>query len=336
MLVTIFGLDAAVVELLVFIFAEFEPIDDGDSLLESVISNEENTFHDSTLQGEEANANLPSLSAEARAGAVRAIRLLLAHYDALEELQAALTLFDALCSRWTGLWEAAEGGSRPFPTGGLLEPGTLAAVVRLALKGGGRAAEDCCMFRLVEERVGMTPERLEGEYTDEDAELDPITVTELAIMKALNFRVSLPSLPSPDDWVCIILRQIEARRRGAGAGEDPELAKVANSVSKWAELLTERIGMTAKVPPRSLALGACVLGAVTTGAMPADEARPLGVPPPLWEASLLARHCPGGSHGTSGPWLLSAADLARAAGWDTEELRMQAFNVARALQETVG
>ena len=34
MLVTIFGLDAAVVELLVFIFAEFEPIDDGDSLLE--------------------------------------------------------------------------------------------------------------------------------------------------------------------------------------------------------------------------------------------------------------------------------------------------------------
>ena len=34
MLVTIFVLDAAVVELLVFIDAEFEPIDEGDSLLE--------------------------------------------------------------------------------------------------------------------------------------------------------------------------------------------------------------------------------------------------------------------------------------------------------------
>lgn len=279
-----------------------------------------------------------SLPAHARARVVVSVRSLLSSLDALQELQSVLTLLDFLASRgWTadvpGMPEDFQPSYFAFT-----EPAAVAAAVRLVLKTSGYVFLDVGIFRQIETHFGFG-----HHFQDSATVLDQITQLEVRILDATNFRVGLPTLPSPIHWAAALLRRLaEVKGGGDEVGAEPVLTEeTRRSVSSWAELLVERVRMTPETPPRTLALGAVTLGLVTTGSMDAAEVRPEGLSHARWRASLLAAQSAPDTAGTgcgagTVPRLpLDARDLAEAAGCGMEELRRQAFAAVQALQDSL-
>lgn len=258
------------------------------------------------------------LPTQARAHSVQQLRCFLANHNALSDLTAALTLLDALVSRTIAL---EVGGGQPLlPASDLLEGTTLAALVRVMLKCSGQPLSDLGCFNLVEQRMGLEPWHAHT-----------IALREVLILKMMNGRVALPSLPSPSHWARAILRRAEVA--SPTELQARALEQAAKGTDSWVELLVERIGMTADVPPRAVAFGACVLSLVAVGAMKPDEARPRGMCPHRWSGSLLVRQDRIPRHDQLGCGIsLEAQVLANAACCSIDELCLWAFKAISALQ----
>lgn len=265
------------------------------------------------------------LPLQLRGRCVQGLRLMLANHNALQELPAALTLLDALAAR---IAAAESGGSTARLTfEDLAEVTSLSAIVRLVLKCSSRSLEENAPFHVVEQRVGA------------GGLAEAISVRELLIISEMGGRVSPPSLPSPSQWAHAVLQRVQVLI-GLESSNDEGLQLFLPSVNSWSNLLIERIGMAADIPPRIVAIGACVLGLVTMGILLPDEVRPSDVPPHLWETSLLLRQplrqeALARQGGVDPVLLLDAATLAVAACCSVDDLRSWAFKAVWALQNTL-
>lgn len=247
---------------------------------------------------------------------VQGFRVLLANHNALSELGAALTLLDGLTVQQANL---STDGHVSYEE--LADVTNQAAIVRIVLKCSSNSLTQFLPFSTVEQRVGI------GEREED------ITQRELQIIRIMECRVAQPSLPTPSQWVALVLQRVEAllaMSRVEGKGLQPAF----QSVHSVTELLVEQIGMTAEFPPRTLAVGACVLGLVTAGVLPLEDVRPKDVTFEQWESSLLVRQSRLAPEGGAGDNLhLDGNTLAQAACCNLDDLRFWAFQTAQTLQE---
>jgi hypothetical protein len=243
--------------------------------------------------------------------------VLLANHNALAELGAALTLLDALMVQA----ELATTGRVSYEE--LTGLANLAAIVRIVLKCSSNSLTAFLPFNTVEQRVGI------GEREED------ITQRELQIVKTMHCRVALPSLPAPSKWVAVVLQRVEAllvKKRLQGES----LQHAFQSVHSVTELLVEQIGMTAEFPPRTLAVGACVLGLVTAGMLPLEDVRPTGITLQQWESSLLVRQSRLAQEGRAINNLpLDGDTLAHAACCSLDDLCVWGFQTAQTLQDAI-
>lgn len=261
------------------------------------------------------------LPLQLRARCVQGLRLMLANHNALQELPAALTLLDALAARIAE--SEREGKTACLTFEDLAEVTSLSAIVRLVLKCSSRSLAENAPFHVVEQRVGA------------GGLAEAIVARELQIIGEMGGRVSPPSLPSPSHWAHAVLQRVQVLM-GLESSNDERLQLALPSVNSWTDLLIERIGMAADIPPRIVAIGACVLGLITTGMLLPDEVRPIDVPPRLWETSLLLRQeLLARQGGVDSALFLDAATLAVAACCSVDDLRSWAFKAVWALQNTL-
>lgn len=241
------------------------------------------------------------LPLDQRTVAIEGLRRLLLQNDCLQELPAAATLFDAFAAKALAT-ENTDGTVRLGPEA-LVHGATLTAVVRLALKLHSCEAlgfnRNCCR----EDDGGLTAHR------------------ELAVVVALG---GCLALPSPWQWAAAVLSRAKALAMLPSAA-----ATVARHVAAWATLFMLRVASRPGLLPSALALGACALGLVSSGTMPAEELRPQDVVPEAWAAGLMAQL---ELHVVAAEPAFSAAELAEAADMTEEELRVQAYAAASELQ----
>eukprot|EP00419_Tripos_fusus_P079087 CAMPEP_0172940604 /NCGR_PEP_ID=MMETSP1075-20121228/224120_1 /TAXON_ID=2916 /ORGANISM="Ceratium fusus, Strain PA161109" /LENGTH=350 /DNA_ID=CAMNT_0013802005 /DNA_START=60 /DNA_END=1109 /DNA_ORIENTATION=+ len=192
------------------------------------------------------------------------------HSVGLEELGAALTLFDVLFSR----------AISPFPSflsvEEVMDQASLAAIVRLVLKCSTISLSMGPSISDVEHSVGLGKLQKTG----------VIAAREVEIFTSLAGRVAAPSLPTPKLWLDSVLRRLEFLIT-PHKEQVAEFEQAMRGAEAATDLLTRSVGMSPFLPPRALALGGCVLGFITMGALSQEQARPEEVTSSLWDSVLV-------------------------------------------------
>jgi len=148
-------------------------------------------------------------------------------------------------------------------------------------------------------------------------------------------RVAAPSLPSPGQWLGLVLRRLEFLI-SPHLEQVAEFEKAARSANTATDLLMRSVGMSSSLPPRALALGGCVLGFIAVGAVPAGQARPKDLPSSLWESIIVPWQ--GGRANQRKTGLMLGFDLefvAEASYCSTSDLQVWAFRSAQGFHDSV-
>jgi len=246
------------------------------------------------------------------------IRTLLAHHDATEELGAALTLFDVLFSR----------AISPFPSflsvEEVMDQASLAAIVRLVLKCSTISLSMGPSISDVEHSVGLGKLQKTG----------VIAAREVEIFTSLAGRVAAPSLPTPKLWLDSVLRRLEFLIT-PHKEQVAEFEQAMRGAEAATDLLTRSVGMSPFLPPRALALGGCVLGFITMGALSQEQARPEEVTSSLWDSVLVLWQ---GDHAKQGNPSTLGVDLdflAAACRCSPSDLQVWAFRAAQGFHDSI-
>jgi len=224
------------------------------------------------------------------------LKELFTHYGAVQELGAALTLFDALVLKVDSPHQVTNLIAEE-----LTEPASLAAIARLVLKCSGLSLFEVPPFSVVEGRLGL----------GEALQMDLVTSRELQFFAIMDGHVAGPALPAPERWLDLMLQRLDALAT-LSPEHSGELELAQQIAQATIDALLVRMGMSPVLPPRALALGCCVLGLVAVGAVSAEDVRPKDVLASDWDSLLML-------------WLGRPSNLARhgpALSMDLESLAM--------------
>jgi len=259
----------------------------------------------------------------ARNHAAQFLLKLLTHHGAVQEVGAALTLLDALALKLD-----SSHASPVLTFEELMEPASLAAIVRLVLKNSTLPLAQRPLFSMVEEHFGLR----------EVLQMDLVTVRELHIVAIMGGRVAEPALPPPGRWLDSVLHRLEVLVALQPEQTD-KLELVKQSTKAVLDLLAMCMGMSPVFPPRSLALGCCMLGLVAVGAVSAEEVRPNDVAASDWESLLLLwKGNQGNPSNLANPKQTLSLELelvAKAACCSSNDLQLWAFSAVQGLKDMV-
>jgi hypothetical protein len=99
---------------------------------------------------------------------------------------------------------------------------------------------------------------------------EQIHIAELQVLYVLNWRSFLPSVV---DWSMVILARFSALSAIQVPGFKGEIQASAPIVKLWAEALVIHVGSSIRMRPSEMAIGACAVGLVCGGVLPADTLR---------------------------------------------------------------
>lgn len=254
----------------------------------------------------DAVPGVDQVTSEMRRQAMHLVRCLCKHHCAVEELPAAITLFDAVCEKM------ARSKMSRYKLGSLENPTTfaaiVAAIVRVTLKCGTVACSQEQFSPCID------------------------TVTEVHVIELLDGRIRLPSIV---DWS----RCIASRLYFLSAPDEGLCQAVQQAVPmiyRWAIFLMEKLAASSDIPPKVLALSACSLGLVNAGAMAVEEVVPVDSPSESLEEALFRKLAPSAmTNSPTGKVQVTSDALAKAACYDVEEVRLLVFHVAGQVQELI-
>jgi hypothetical protein len=114
---------------------------------------------------------------------------------------------------------------------------------------------------------------------------------ELQFLAGLTWRVSIPSI---DSWSMTILARIAALT--GSFAQSTHLVRTAQPViAEWCKLFMFHVQASAECPPRTLAIGAVVMGLVSQDLLNCDNFLMLNTSLQVWQKSLESTLAPGGS-----------------------------------------
>jgi len=244
-------------------------------------------------------------------------QLLVFNGAVVDQLGMVLTLLDALAVRALQENQTAEE---------LTDMTTLVSIVRVVIKSGeSEVREDWNSCLAFSNGVPAKADQCVG--VSEDM-VQAVVERELWIFGVMHGRISLPSLPSPGHWVKMIMRSLWAR---ASHAEEDLRSSATRNIHYCTELLVQRVGSAAGLPPRAVALGACTMGLIMAGIFPVDEARPRDVDRSVWDTSLLRQQGPAVQSDT----VVNIEQLSTAARCSPEDVRTLAYKAVSALQDVL-
>jgi len=239
---------------------------------------------EATRNGEEESSCPTTRPSTARRACVLILRHLLQEYGALSELPTVLTLFDSIKATAKAKTRSTKRGlifdAGESSSGAEAFSATLAAVVRVTAKtkltgyyqGLTQRSENAASARF--EIMGMAT-----------LKRDDVDLKEVCILAEFSHCIGLPT---PVDWARATLVLLDSQG-GADQMLRQVLFRVMPCVDDWAQFLSVELGAGCGMPPSWLALAACVLGLVATRVMRPSAMWPEGMPPVLWEGSVLGK-----------------------------------------------
>jgi len=256
----------------------------------------------------------------ARNQAAQFLLRLLTHHGAVQEVGASLTLLDALALKLD-----SSNVSPALTFEELIEPASLAAIVRLVLKNSTLPLAQRPMFSVVEEYLGL----------QEVLQSNLVTVRELQIVAIMGGRVAEPALPPPGRWLDSVLQRLEVLAPLQPEQTD-KLELVKQSTKAVMDLLAMCMGMSPVFPPRALAIGCCMMGLVAVGAVSAEEVRPKNVAASQWDSLLLLwKGTPSNLANSKHTLSLELEVVAKAACCSSSDLQLWAFSAVQGLKDMV-